>query len=225
MGLSLVTAVGSDQLKAEAPDYWPWYIAIVSYIFFVKNKTKQKNLGFGNTISLLGSRGNIFVINYILVYNMFHSYICYHVWSSGFYFFFVLPKPWPEKHLNRLLQSHRLSHERITITTRLWQTFLPQRGDIFTAMLYLLLHYLFMYFSGKCWYWWSLCMTCDLACQIQVSQLLCCLSYRWCQLGGKSQQVGNNLSHLYRNQVSLKERNKVGLENSNVEHRLFLWGR
>lgn len=42
----------------------------------------------------------------------------------------------------------------------------PTRGYVVSAPP------LFIYFSGKCWYWWSLRTTCGRARQVQVTQLL-----------------------------------------------------
>lgn len=159
------------------------------------------------------------------MYNLLPSYICYPVWSNvvvvvvSFRVVKALTRKTSEQ---AVTDTQIVPWEDYNYNTGLCQTIRPQWGDVFTAMASLLLHYLFTYCSGKCCCWWSSCLTCDLACQVQVLQLLCHLSYRWWQPGGKRQQIGNNLSHLYWNQVSLKSGTKW---NSNVECRLFLWGR
>lgn len=167
---------------------------------------------------------NIFVINYIPVYNFLPAHITYHVWSNVVVVvsFCAVQAQAGKTFEQAVTVAQIVPWEDYNYNSGLCPTFWPQRGDVFTAMADLLLHYLFTNCSAKCWCWWSSCVSCDLACQVQVLQLLSHLSYRWWQMGGKRQQVGNNLSCLDWNQVSLKSGTKWI---SNVECRLFLWGR
>lgn len=89
--------------KSRDIRYDLWFIAFASYYFFsLKQKQQQKPSGSGMQSLYWALWGTFFVIKYTI-------FVVCNILASS--------KPWPEKHLNRLLQLPRLSHERITITT------------------------------------------------------------------------------------------------------------
>lgn len=128
-----------------------------TYSSVTNKQTHKHTLAFSDAISLLGSQGSLFVIKNILdgrLHNS-HPYINYRVWSKSFCFFFSCGQS-PVKNLHMQPQSQRLSHERITITTRNYvRHFCSSEGAylqiwcIGYPVIYLCIHV-----CGKCWYWW-----------------------------------------------------------------------